>query len=76
MSFGRHHLKADRTRTPELMRLRTRKQKFTFLRIASLARRALCFPSFPSAALDIRLVIGRLVTKPQTSRFIPPNLPR
>lgn len=75
MSFGRHHLKADRTHTPELMRLRTRKQKFTFLRIASLAQRAFCFPSFLSAALDIRLVIGQ-ITKPQTSRFIPPNLLR
>lgn len=75
MSFGRHHLKADRTHTPELMRLRTRKQKFTFLRIASLAQRAFCFPSFLSAALDIRLVIGQ-ITKPQTSRFIPANLLR
>lgn len=55
MSFGRHHLKADRTHTPELMRLRTRKQKFPFLRIASLAQRAFCFPPFLSAALDILL---------------------
>lgn len=66
MSFGRHHPKADRTHTPDFMRLRTRKQKFTLLRIASLALRAFCFPSFLSAALDICLVIGQ-ITKPQTS---------